>query len=218
MLRTNLSTQPFYNERGTRVLIGVAVLLTAALSAFLVAQVFSLRSRNSELAQQMEQAEARAADLRRQAQMVRQSLNKANLAAVQQAAEEANQLIDRRAFSWTDLFNRFEETLPADVRIVAVTPQLDEDGRMLVATTVIARSPESQDEFIDALEATGAFRDVIARTGREQDDRTLLVVLQGYYNPAAVSVARASDTSTDGGNATPAAPANATAPSPSRVP
>ena len=46
----------------------------------------------------------------------------------QAAAREANQLIDRRAFSWTDLFNRFEETLPADVRIVAVTPQVDTRG------------------------------------------------------------------------------------------
>ena len=45
-------------------------------------------------------------------------------------------IIEQRAFSWTDLFNRFEETLPADVRIVAVQPQIDKDERMLVAVTV----------------------------------------------------------------------------------
>ena len=81
-------------------------------------------------------------------------INRDQLAAVQAAAREANQLIDRRAFSWTDLFNRFEETLPGDVRIAAVPPQVDPQGRMLVAVTVISRRVEDLDGFIEALEKT----------------------------------------------------------------
>ena len=40
------------------------------------------------------------------------------------AAREANLLIDRRTFSWTELFNQFEATLPADVRISTITPHI----------------------------------------------------------------------------------------------
>jgi len=47
-------------------------------------------------------------------------------------AREANALIDRRTFSWTELLNQFQSTLPPDVRIAGVAPQIDEEGRRLV--------------------------------------------------------------------------------------
>jgi Tfp pilus assembly protein PilN len=98
------------------------------------------------------------------------------------AAEEANRLIDQRAFSWTDLFNQFEKTLPAEVRIAAVTPQIDANGRMVVSVTVISRRVEDLDGFIDALEKTGAFEGVLSRQELAQEDGTLRSIIQGYYN------------------------------------
>lgn len=185
MLRTNLSTRPFYNERAVRAGIAVAALLTAALMAFNGAAVLSLTSGNAELVGRAEAAEAKAVELRTQARAVQQSLNRAEVDAVQTAAREANLLIDRRAFSWTTLFNQFEETLPADVRILAVAPQVDRDGRMLVVVTVIARRIEDLDNFIDQLHDTGAFSGVIARQDETLEDGTFRAVLQGYYSPAA---------------------------------
>lgn len=185
MLRTNLSTRPFYNERAVRAGIAVAALLTSALTVFNVAEILSLRGRNAELVARAEAAETKAAELRTQARGVEQALNRAEVDAVQAAAREANQLIDRRAFSWTTLFNQFEETLPPDVRIVAVAPQVDRDGRMLVAVTAIARRVEDLDNFIDRLENTGAFSGVISRQDETLDDGTFRAVLQGYYSPVA---------------------------------
>jgi len=190
MLRTNLATRPFYNQRAVRIGIGALVVLAAALSAFNAAQVVTLTSSNRDLASRAEVAEARATDLRQQALAIRQALNRADVGAVRAAAKEANELIDRRAFSWTDLFNRFEETLPAEVRIMAVRPQVDTDGRMLVAITIISRTVEQQEEFADKLEATGAFTALLPREQQAQDDGTLRAVLQGYYlQPSAVEPA-----------------------------
>ena len=64
MLRTNLSTRPFYNERAVRVGIVVAVVLTAALTAFNARQILSLNSRNSELVARAEAAEAQGGRVR----------------------------------------------------------------------------------------------------------------------------------------------------------
>lgn len=205
MLRTNLSTRPFYNERLVRLGIAIVVVLTAALTAFNAAEILSLNSRNSELAGRAELAEKKAADLRAQAQVTQQSLSAKEVSAVTAAAREANELIDRRAFSWTDLFNRFEETLPADVRIVSVAPQVDRQGRMLVAVTVIARNQEAIEVFQDRLEQTGAFHGVLGRQGEAVEDGTFRSVLQGYYDQfgkpaAAVSSAPASDSGEGRGN------------------
>jgi hypothetical protein len=186
MQPVNLSTQPFYNTRLVRVVLALGTLLVIGLTAFNIIQAMRLSSRDVEVRREADAAEAEAARLRAQAAVIRQTINREQLTAVQAAAREANQLIDRRSFSWTDLFNRFEATLPGNVRIASVTPQVDKDGRMLVAVTVVSRRVEDLDGFIEALEKTGAFQEVLSRQEEAQTDGTLRSVIQGYYRvPAA---------------------------------
>jgi hypothetical protein len=189
----NLSTRPFYNERLVRVALGLGTLAVLGLAAFNVVQVMRLTSRDVEVRQQADAAEAEAARLRQQAAVIRQTINREQLTIVQAAAREANQLIDRRAFSWTDLFNRFEATLPPEVRIASVTPQVDQQGRMLVAVTVVSRRVEDLDGFIEALEQTGAFQEVLSRQEEAQEDGTLRSVIQGYYRAVVAPVEQAAD-------------------------
>ena len=146
-----------------------------------------------------------------QARTITQALNTGTVSVVLQAAQEANQLIDRRVFSWTDLFNRFEDTLPENVRVSAVEPQIDRDGRMLLAVTVIARRVEDLNEFMDQLELSGGVRDVIARQDEILEDGTLRALIQGYYVPPAASVPTAdppaaSESLETTANASPGAP------------
>lgn len=192
MLHSNLSTRPFYNDRAVRAGVAAVALVAFGLTAFNVGRIWWLRSESGDLRQRSEQNETLARDLREKARVIRQSLNRQELAVVQAAAREANQLIDRRAFSWTDLFDRFESTLPPDVRLMAVQPQIDEDGRMLVAMTVVSRRVEDLDAFIDALEKTGAFRDVLTRQEQAEDDGTRKSVLQGYYGTTSATKPAAS--------------------------
>lgn len=191
MLRANLSTRPFYNDRLVRVVLGLVTVVAAAVTVYNVTEVIRLRSRGAEVRRQSEAAEREADRLQAEARRIRQTMNREQLAAVQVAAREANQLIDQRAFSWTDLFNQFEETLPPEVRISTVTPQVDASGRMVVAVTVVSRRVEDLDKFIDALEKTGAFQSVLSRQEEAQDDGTLKSVIQGYYTAGGVPAAEA---------------------------
>ena len=184
MLRSNLATRPFYNQRAVRIGIAILVLLVTALTAYNVLQAAALNARNTEMSQRAEAAERQSAEYRRQAQAIRASLETEEMSLVQQAAQEANVLIDRRVFSWTDLFNEFERTLPGDVRIVAVEPQVDIQGRMLVAITVLSRRPEDLSEFMDQLEVSGRFREVLNRQDQPTEDGLMRSVVQGYYDPS----------------------------------
>jgi len=204
----NLATRPFYNERLVRVALGLGTLAVLGLAAFNVVQVMRLSSRDVEVRQQADAAEAEAARLRQQAAVIRQTINREQLTVVQAAAREANQLIDRRAFSWTDLFNRFEATLPPEVRIASVTPQVDQQGRMLVAVTVVSRRVEDLDGFIEALEKTGAFQEVLSRQEEAQEDGTLRSVIQGYYRAVVAPAEQASERTPEAAG-TPATPTRA---------
>lgn len=182
MLRTNLSTRPFYNVRAVRIGLGVVGVIAAGLTVFNTAELWRLQRANSELSQTVSGNESQAGELRRKARAIEQAINRAQLAQVSQAARQANELIDRRAFSWTELLNQFQATLPPEVRISSVQPQVDQDGRMLVAINVQSRQQEDLDSFIEALEKTGVFRDVLSRSVSSVEDGSLNSVLQAYYN------------------------------------
>lgn len=209
MLRINLSTRPFYNDRLVRLGLALAVVAIAALTTFNAMQALSLNARNGEMTAAAERSEAETQQFRQGAATITAAVDKQEITAVRDAARVANVLIEQRAFSWTDLFNRFEGTLPADVRIAAVEPQLDRENRLLIAITTVSRSVEDLHTFIDQLEASGGLRDVLPRQQTVEDDGTLRAVIQGYYtSPAETAAAAPPASEPDGGapNGTPAAP------------
>ncbi|HYM23910.1 MAG TPA: hypothetical protein VEU08_11890 [Vicinamibacterales bacterium] len=157
MIRTNLSTRPFYNERAVHGWLLLIAVVVIAASLFNVSRLLRYSSANSEQATSASRDEKRAAQLRDEAAKLRGSVDVKTIETASVEARQANDLIDRRTFSWTELFNRFETTLPDEVRIVAVRPRLDRDRGFVVITSVIARSVEDVDAFIEALEKTGAF-------------------------------------------------------------
>ena len=187
MLRTNLSTRPFYNLRAVRVLLGAFGALAIGLTLFNAVEILRLQGQSRDSRQTIAQNDAQARDLRDKAAVVRRAIDRVKLGAVQTAATEANSLIDRRTFSWTELLNLFQSTLPPDVRIAGVAPQIDSDGRRLVHVSVYSRRAEDLSEFIDALEKTGAFSGVLSRSDQPEDSGVLRSELQAYYTPVTAS-------------------------------
>ena len=197
MLRGNLSTRPFYNERFVRNLLAVLAVAAIGLTVFNIFEILRLERAGRDARQTVARNNEQARDLRQKAQVIRQSINQKQLESVRVAARDANALIDRRAFSWTALLNYFQATLPADVRVATVTPQVDEEGRMLVAISVFARRYDDLSEFQDTLESTGAFTDVLSRQLGQEEDGSLRAEIQGYYSgpakPAAATPASTSE-------------------------
>jgi Tfp pilus assembly protein PilN len=185
VIRTNLSTRPFYNEgRVGSWLLAIALIVLAA-TIFNVSRVLHYSRSDTELALQASRDEARAADLRVDAARLRASVDMRQIAAASQEAHQANDLIDRRTFSWTELFNRFETTLPPDVRITSVRPRLEEKNRQIVlAITVLARSVDDVNQFMENLEATRAFAEIGARlTERVNEEGQLEAAFETAYVP-----------------------------------
>lgn len=205
MLRGNLATRPFYNERLVRTVLAAALAGAVAWAALNAATIVSLTEQSTMLSERVRTEGLQAAGARNQADAVRRGLDLAQLRAVSSAASEANALIARRTFSWTALFNHLESTLPPDVRLVEVQPQTDESGRLMVSLTVVSRRIEDLDEFIRGLEGTGAFRGVLSRSDEALEDGTIASSLQGYYLvPTAATPLPASEPKS--ASAAPAAP------------
>jgi hypothetical protein len=181
MLRTNLSTRPFYNVRAVRAALGLCALVVAAFTLFNVVQLVSLSARQRTLSADAVRAENEAARLRTQAAAFRARIDPRELASVSADAKEANAIIDRRAFSWTTLFSQFEQALPPDVRITAVQPRREQNGTFAVNIGIQARRVEDVEAFIEALEARTPFKQVLATEEQTADNGLIEAIIDGKY-------------------------------------
>jgi hypothetical protein len=185
VLRGNLSTRPFYNERAVQLLLLLAGVAVVALTLFNVTRIISLSRQNTQLASSTSSERDESARLRRDAATIRGGINQTELKTIVAAAEEANILIDQRTFSWTAFFNRIEETLPADVMLTEVQPSFQEN-HTVISMMVLGRRTEDVDEFVEKLEATGAFEQVLPKQHDKTDDGLTRVLITSIYNGEAV--------------------------------
>ena len=212
MLRTNLATRPFYNERLVQAALGVVAAVALAILAAGLVRLVDLASHNGELTARIDRAAGSIADLATRAAEAQRALTPRDLTDLADATREANTLITQRVFSWTDFFNRIETTLPPDVMVTEVRPEI-EPGTVEVAMGVLGRSLDSISRFVTSLETSGAFVGVLNRQVELTEDGMYQAVLRGRYLEAAQT---ADDGAHDGarqaepaesGEASPAGPA-----------
>lgn len=193
MLTTNLSTRPFYNERAVHLALTVLGIAAVSVLAVGVVRLLDLARSNTKLTVVADENERDAAAVAAQTAAIRLGIGDAELAELQAAASEANRLIDQRVFSWTEFFNRIERTLPANVMLTGIRPDHGEVG-VTVSVGVIGKSIADIDEFIERLEATGAFADTLARQEEITEDGTYRAQLRGRYLPEMGPAAPSPDT------------------------
>src|SRR5262249_38700088 len=117
----------------------------------------------------------------------RASVDTRQIARISVQAKLANDLIDRRVFSWTALFNRFATTLPDNVRLTSIRPQLDDKTRQtMIAITVVARTVQDIDTFMENLRKTDGFVDVVPSEEHLNEEGQLEAALIAHYNDQGV--------------------------------
>jgi len=157
-LKLNLATQPYAETRQFifrwTVLLAVVAVITAVLLYFASS---SLRSWNAARKQQNDvQAKIAERDqLRAQAQSY---LNQPQNRDTRDRSQFLNELIARKAFSWTEVFSELEKIMPVGLHVVSVTPAVNEDSQIEVKLTVNGKSRDRAIELVRRLEDSKHFR------------------------------------------------------------
>jgi hypothetical protein len=190
MLKGNLSTRPFYNEKMVSLGVGLVLLVALGLTMFNTLQLMSLLRERRVLNAHIARDRGEATRITAQADAIRRTVDQPRLQLLASSTREANALIDQRTFSWTEFFGLVEKALPRDVRLMGVSPRV-EKGEFKIGMRVSTRTPDNLKEFTDALANTGAFYDVVlAETQRSDDDTDTLTLVAGYLPPAGASPGR----------------------------
>jgi hypothetical protein len=180
MLRSNRATRPFYNERLIHWLLGAAALVVILATVFNVSEYLRLSGRQGGLAADAARDEAMARTLAARAAEARRRIDPKGLQRVSDQALEANGIIDARTFSWTALFDDIEATLPPTVMLTSITPSVGADGAQ-VRFTVVGKTVDAIDTFVERLESTKRFSDLQPTTENVTEDGNFQTSITGHY-------------------------------------
>ncbi|MFB3129082.1 MAG: hypothetical protein ACE1Y7_05190 [Lysobacteraceae bacterium] len=172
----NLATRPCANQRPFWLLAGFLLLVSVVATAWVATdgvltwrQRTTTRARLSELSRQQSQLAAR------QAQLESALLDPATQALLQRVGF-LNRVIRQKSFSWTGFFFELQQHLPAQARVLSVSPTLQADGTVEVELRLGGRSPAAVNQCLESLEQGEKFRRVTLHAQAQSTARADAVV------------------------------------------
>jgi Tfp pilus assembly protein PilN len=156
----NLASSPLENNR--RFVAGAATVGIIAVAALLFLSVHAVRARrtNGAVRTDISRLEDQIQASQREQGRLRVKLKDPKTVEVMNRAQFLNSLIEQRTFPWTKMFADLEQILPAGVRVVSISPQMDKTGRVKVMLVVSAVNDEQKMKFVRSMVASPAFSNV----------------------------------------------------------
>jgi Tfp pilus assembly protein PilN len=191
-LDINLASQPYEDARQFWMRWGTAVgavgLLTLILLVLDISGWVAARRDHIMMAQQRSLIADRD-KIRSDAERV---LNLPENRTTRDESQFLNQLIVKKAFSWTRVLESLEKVMPPRVHVVSISPQLDEDNDLMLKMTVAGDSRDRALELARRMEESRRFAqtNIIRATHIEsQTGDTVQVELAAVYIPELASEA-----------------------------
>lgn len=156
----NLATSPLENNR--RFIVSSAVLGVISLVVLALLSVHVVRARrvNRETRADIASLQAQIRGVQAQQERLRAIFRNPRTVEVMERSEFLNRLIEERTFPWTKMFADLERTLPAGVRVVSISPQMEKDGSVKVVLVIGAVNDEQKDKFVQMITASPVFSNV----------------------------------------------------------
>jgi type IV pilus assembly protein PilN len=156
-LDINLASQPYEDARQFWMRWGTAVcalgLLTLILLSLDVSGWLVARRDHAAIAQTRELI-AQRDQVRADAERI---LNLPQNRTTRDESQFLNQLIDRKAFSWTQVLENLEKVMPPRVHLVSISPTLDEDNQLALKMVVAGDSRDRAIELARRMEESRRF-------------------------------------------------------------
>ncbi|HZQ96314.1 MAG TPA: hypothetical protein VFA67_14970 [Candidatus Sulfotelmatobacter sp.] len=171
-LDINLASQPYEDARQFWIRWGSAAGALGLVTLILLTLVITgfVNSRRDRVA--MAQKRALIAERDRIRTQAQQFLNLPENRATRDQSQFLNQLIERKAFSWTKVLESLEKVMPPRVHVVSISPQLDEDNQLALKMIVAGDSRDRAIELARRMEDSRRFAQTAILRAAHADSQT----------------------------------------------
>lgn len=155
--RLNLASQPFRNRTLPWTVAVVVSLLSLLALVYVLSEYRRASAETASAERQVQTLRAEREDLKRQAAEIKQNIPEDQ----QRTLEAAHTLVERKGFSWSQLFSDLEDSLPSSVRVSRINvrdvSQVGEQTRADLDLTVVGKTPTDVTGMIAEMNRRGTF-------------------------------------------------------------
>lgn len=181
--RLNLASQPFRPYRATNLVLALVLALVLGFTAWQVLAYRGYRKESPDL-RALEAARSAVGETGRGIQQLNVRLSQPEAQARLKELQYLSQVIERKRFSWTRMLQVMEEVIPDNVYLVALQPEIGEDGSVYLQMEARGQAMADLTRFIADLEGTPDFWDVsvsVDERGTVQGRQEIRVVMGANY-------------------------------------
>jgi type IV pilus assembly protein PilN len=164
----NLATQPYEDAqrfwRHWGLVLSGMFLLTAVLIYLAVGSFLGWRVDNRKLNDMHKQISA----YDRESGQAKAFLDLPQNRDIRDKSQFINELIARKAFSWTQVFSDLERIMPPRIHVLTIRPELNSDNQMEIRMTVAGESRERALDLVRRMEQSQRFREAQVRAESTQ--------------------------------------------------
>src|SRR4051794_12137559 len=151
-LDINLATQPYQDVRRYLLRWGVPLLLFALVSALFCWYTLNTWTHSRDVNAQISRVNTEIKTLDEERARAEALLAKPENRNTVEQSRQLNQLIARKAFSWTSVFVQLENIMPSQLRVVQITPELTPQNQLELRLLVAGNNREQALELVRRLE------------------------------------------------------------------
>ncbi|HUS19335.1 MAG TPA: hypothetical protein VMZ25_06770 [Terriglobales bacterium] len=185
----NLATHPYEDSRRFYAqwipLLTLLTILALGLSWFAFSQYADYRRQTREL----NELHQKIAELEKVKAQATEVLNRPDNSGTRDQAAYINDLITRKAFSWTQVMADLEKIMPAQVQVASIKPTLTPQGALEFTLVVNTRKRDNGIELVRRMEGSPRFAYPEVRAERAQVEGKTNAVeysleISALYRPA----------------------------------
>jgi type IV pilus assembly protein PilN len=135
--------------------LGILGIATLALVAITISGLYDARIDHKKIAELEAKIAERDQDRARAEALLNQPQNR----SMRDKSQYLNELIARKAFSWTKAFEDLEKVMPPRLHVVSIAPELNEDNQLAIKMVVAGDSSDRAIELARRMEGSQHFRD-----------------------------------------------------------
>jgi type IV pilus assembly protein PilN len=184
----NLATQPYEDSRrfwaywGSG--LGVLALITLVLAYLAIAGFIQATRERAQIAGLQREIAAYDQEKSNAQAMLSQPQNR----VVRDQSRFLNDLFQRKAFSWTKVFEDLEQVMPAHLHVVSIQPDMSKENNLEIKLVVAGESREQALDLVRKMEGSQRFKQTQIESERSEVQPTngdrVLFDLSALYIPS----------------------------------
>jgi type IV pilus assembly protein PilN len=182
-LNINLATHPYEDARKFWTRWGMAVGLLAVCTVILLGWTtrnWIEAGRDRHNISELQQMIAGRDRERTQAQTF---LDMTSNRSTRDQSQFLNGLIRRKSFSWTLVFEDLEQVMPANLHVVSLRPEFNEQNEMLLDMKVAGDNRSAAVELVHRMEGSARFQNAQLMEEHEQEGGSVIASVLATYIP-----------------------------------